>query len=73
LSNFPKSNGIFLGPLMLGEPDVYKTRYNVRIDYYMIGYTPVLEIKAFNSICDETFDVKVYNRKMIKDIIRICN
>ena len=73
LSNFPKSDGIYLGQILLGDPDIYKAKYNLRIDYYMNGYLPVLEIKAFNCIYDEVFDCKINNPKTIKDVIRICN
>ena len=42
LSNFPKSHGIYLGQIFLGDHDVYKNPYNLRIDYYVMGYTPTL-------------------------------
>lgn len=74
LSNFPKSNGIYLGQIFLGNGDnTCKSSYNLRIDYYMLGYSPTLQIKVFNSICNEIFDLKITKVKMIKDVIRICN
>jgi hypothetical protein len=73
LSRFPKSDGIYLGRVFLGDYDIYKNAFNLRIDYYVMGYTPTLQIKAFNCVHDEIFDLKITNRKMIKDVIRICN
>ena len=58
---------------MIGSHDTYKNAYNLRIDYYVMGYVPTLQIKAFNCIYNEIFDLRITNRKMIKDVIRICN
>jgi len=60
---------VFLGRVLLGDPDIYKNAYNLSITFYKEGYTPVLEIKALNCISDETLDLRVYERKHIKDVL----
>lgn len=58
---------------MIGSHDTYKNAFNLRIDYYVLGYTPELSIKAFSQTYYDTLDLRVTNKKIIKDVIRICN
>jgi len=62
LTNFPHSDGLFLGRVSLGNPDTYRNLFNLRLDYYSIGFMPTLQIKAYNSIYPEAFEIKVYHK-----------
>ncbi|CDW88809.1 UNKNOWN [Stylonychia lemnae] len=72
LSTYPQSDDIYLGKIKLSGKEGYKNQYNLRIDYYVLGYVPTLLIKIFNTIYYEIFELKVTNKKIIKDVIRIC-
>lgn len=58
---------------MLGNKESYRNFYNLKIDYYAVGFNPTLQIKAFNCIYPESFEIKVYHKQTIKSFIRICN
>ena len=73
LTNFPQSDGLFLGRVLLGYPDSYRTPFNLRLDYFSVGFMPTLQIKAYNAIYPEAFELKIYHRETIKSFIRICN
>ena len=46
--------------------------FNVKIEYYVHGVWPVLEIKAWYCVSSEVLYCRVTNQKQIKDIIRMC-
>jgi hypothetical protein len=73
LTNFPQSDGLFLGRVMLGNAETYRTPLNLRIDYYSVGFVPILQIKAYNAIYSESFEIKIGHKPTIKSFIRICN
>jgi hypothetical protein len=58
---------------MLGNVETYRTPLNLRIDYYSVGFVPVLQIKAYNAIYPESFEIKIGHKPTIKSFIRICN
>lgn len=41
LSNFHQADGIYLGQIQI-TTDGYKGTFNLRIDYYLLGFTPIL-------------------------------
>lgn len=67
LKSMNPSSGLFLGRLKLGSNN--NISYNIRIDFYKIGITPVLEIK----IWDRNWSVKIYDEKLILRLIKLCN
>ena len=71
LTNFPQSDGLFLGRVMLGNAETYRTPLNLRIDYYSVGFVPILQIKAYNAIYSESFEIKIWNKPTIKRFISI--
>jgi hypothetical protein len=73
LTNFPNSNGLFSGRITLGNENNYMNPFNIKIDYYKIGFIPTIQIRAFNCIYPESFEIKVFHKPTIKAFIRICN
>ena len=59
LSKFPDSDGIYLGKIMITGNEGFKNAYNLRIDYYVVGNTKTLQIKAFNTIYPDVYDLKI--------------
>lgn len=54
------------------------SKFNVRIDYYVIGVVPVMSIRAFTQLASvggsqgQVLNYVSHNHKFIKDVIRIC-
>lgn len=85
LSNFNhrRDDVLYLGRLQLASPmgfskiePTYATNspsFNVKIEYFVRGMIPTLQIKAFDSYSMEVLQYSTVNQKYIKMIIRICN
>lgn len=40
LTNYPSQDSLFLGRILLGNEESYRVPFNVRIDYYSVGFIP---------------------------------
>jgi hypothetical protein len=40
LTNYPSQDSLFLGRIYLGNENSYRIPFNLRIDYYSVGFIP---------------------------------
>ena len=81
--NSRKEDLLYLGRLQLTTPigfsKIEPTKrarpcsYSVKIQYFVRGMVPILQIKAFDSRSPEVLRYTTTNQKHIKMLIRICN
>ena len=85
LSNFNhrRDDVLYLGRVQLASPIGFSKiepthptnspSFNVKIEYFVRGMIPTLQIKAFDSYSMEVLQYSTVNQQFIKMIIRICN